>query len=154
MKPKIRRNNKIMPNILNSEKQAAVIRSVERVTGIHQEEASSFGSFEGRLDEANIHDQKRRFWIYPTIGPRKVMCDFMPGTKDQIKEAMGHFVRVVGMKFFRASSPYPVRIKVKDFEVINLQDRISIESLKGIATAATSGMSSVEFVRQIRDEWD
>jgi hypothetical protein len=114
----------------------------------------SFGNIEGTLDAANIHGEARRFWIYPPRGPKKVRCDFMPGTAEQIKNALGLFVKVTGLKFFRQASPYPFRIKVKDFEVVSQQERVPLEALRGIAPNATEGLSAVEFVRRIKDEWE
>lgn len=118
------------------------------------EEDVSYGGIEGMLEAVNIHGDARRFWIYPKIGADRVRCDFLPGTYDQIKEALGHYVRVVGLKFFRAPSPFPFRINVKDFEVISDEKIVSINQLIGIAPDATGEMSSVDFVRKIRNEWD
>jgi len=141
--------------ISNGEERVELDKTFEaNAKKLTTEEDCSFGAYEGALDAANIHGQKRRFWIYPTVGPRKVVCDFMPGTGDQIKAALGQFVRVVGWKFFHPSSPYPVRIKVQDFEVLVHQNDVSIESLRGIAPSATADMSAVDFVRQMRNEWD
>jgi hypothetical protein len=141
--------------ISNGEERIELDKNFEsNAKKLTNEEDCSFGSFEGKLDNANIHGEAGRVWLYPEIGPRKVRCDFMPGTRDQIKEAFGHFVRVVGLKFFQPSNPYPFRIKVKEFEILNHKDQVSLQSLKGIAPAATGEMNAVDFVRQIRNEWD
>jgi len=141
--------------ISNGEERVELDRTFEaNIKKLTMEEDVSFGSFEGKLDAANIHEQTRRFWIYPTLGPQRIKCDFMPGTSQQIKDAMGQFVRVTGLKFFRQSSPHPFRIKVKEFEVVEHEGRVSLGDLEGIAPDATAEMSAVEFVRQIRNEWD
>lgn len=124
--------------------------NVKKLTG---EEDTSYGSLEGKLDTANIHGNISRFWIYPTVGAQKVRCDFLPGNKLLIRQALGEYVRVEGLKFFRASSPFPFRIKVRDFEVVSTKEAVPIERLRGIAPDATGGMSSIEFIRKIRDEW-
>ena len=126
-------------------------KNIKQITG---EGDISYGSLEGMLDAANIHGVARRFWIYPKIGPQKVRCDFLPGTKDQIKAAMGHCVRVTGLKFFRTANPHPFRIKVKDFNVVSSESAVSVNDLGGMAPNATGEMSAVEFIRAIRDEWD
>jgi len=118
------------------------------------EEDVSYGRIEGTLDAVNIHGETRRFWIYPKVGPQRVRCDFLPGTSDQLRSALGHFVRVVGLKFFRPPGPFPFRIKVKEFNVISDEKIVSIGELRGIAPAATGEMGAVEFVRKIRNEWD
>jgi hypothetical protein len=124
--------------------------NVKKLTG---EEDNSYGSLEGKLETANIHGNISRFWIYPTVGAQKVRCDFLPGSKIRIREALGEYVRVEGLKFFRASSDFPFRIKVRDFEVISVKGAVPLERLRGIAPDATEGISSVEFIRRIRDEW-
>lgn len=117
------------------------------------EEYASYGGVEGSLDTVNIHGHARRFWIYPKIG-QKIRCDFLPGTSDQIREALGHYVRVEGMKFFRPQSPFPFRVAVRDFEIMSEDNPVHLKELRGIAPDATGQLSSVEFVRAIRDEWD
>jgi hypothetical protein len=141
--------------IYNGEHRVELDRIFEKnASRLTSEDSVSFGNFEGKLDAVNIHGEARRFWIYPTRGPKKVKCDFMPGTAEQIINALGHFVRVKGLKFFRQASPYPFRIKVKEFEVISNAGRVPLMSLRGIAPDATGGLSAVEFVRKTRDEWD
>ena len=141
--------------ISNGESRVELDETFEsNLSKLTSEEDVSFGSFEGTLDAANIHEETRRFWIYPKLGPQRVRCDFMPGTAEQIRGALGQIVRVIGLKFFHPASPYPFRIKVKEFEVVSHEGRVSIESLRGIAPGATAEMSAVEFVRQIRHEWE
>ncbi len=114
----------------------------------------SYGTFEGKLEAVNIHGGSRRFWLYPALGPQRVRCDFLPGTAAQVKEALGHYVRVQGLKHFRPPSPFPARIAVRDFEIVREDERVSINELRGIAPMATEGISAIEFVRRIRNEWD
>jgi hypothetical protein len=140
--------------ISNGKEQVELDRNFEKnLRKLIEEEDVSYGSIEGKLDAVNLHERTRRFWIYPKIGPDRVRCDFLPGTFDQIKEALGHRVRVIGQKFFRPPSPYPFRINVKDFEKLSDEKIVSIKDLGGIAPDATGEMSSVEFVRKIRNEW-
>jgi hypothetical protein len=115
---------------------------------------ASYGGVEGKLDTANIHGYSRRFWIYPTVGSAKIRCDFLPGTSAQIKSALGSYVRVEGIKHFRPQSPYPFRVSVRELTVIDDEKRVSLKDLGGIARGSTQQLSSVEFVRKIRNEWD
>lgn len=145
-------------------KQASISNNTERVPldvtfekniqKLLDEEDVSYGGFEGMLEAVNIHAESRRFWIYPKLGAEKVRCYFLPGTNDQIREALGHYVRVVGLKFFRSTSPFPFKINVKEFEILSDEKPVALKDLGGIAPRATGNMSSVDFVRKIRDEWD
>jgi len=126
----------------------------ENISRLVQEENHSYGAFEGMLEAVNIHGGRRRFWLYPKLGPQRVRCDFLPGTSEQLREALGRHVRVVGLKYFRPFSPFPFRISVKEFEVIDNDEAVSLHQLGGVAPNATGEMTAVEFVRKIRNEWD
>jgi hypothetical protein len=118
------------------------------------EEDASYGHVEGSLDTVNIHGYARRFWIYPRIGAQKIRCDFLPGEADRIREALGRYIRVEGVKFFRPQSPYAYRVAVKEFEILSEGEQIHLKDLRGMAVGATGELSSVDFVRAIRNEWD
>lgn len=126
----------------------------DHLSRLVNEKEVSYGALEGMLEAVNIHGGQRRFWIYPRVGAQKVRCDFLPGNSERLRGALGHHVRVVGLKHFRQPSPFPYRISVKDFDVVGDQERVALSDLAGLAPDATRGMSSVEFVRKIRDEWD
>lgn len=126
----------------------------ENVRRLLMEEDSSYGRVEGTLDAANIHGATPKFWIYPRIGPDRIKCDFLPGTAEQIREALGQYVQVEGVKFFRPQSPYPYRVAVREFEIQARNTADALLNLRGIAPQATGRLTSAEFVRAIRDEWD
>ncbi len=141
--------------ISNHEAQVAIDETFEaNVTRLLGEEYASYGSVEGKLEKLNIHGKARRVWLYPTVGADKILCDFPPGTRQQILAAADHYVRAQGYKYFRPQSLYPFRVKVLEFEVIESDEDGSLSQLRGIAPDATGEMSSVDFVRSIRDEWD
>ena len=141
--------------ISNHEAQVEINETFEsNVSKMLGEEYASYGSVEGKLEKLNIHGKARRVWLYPTVGADKILCDFPPGTRHQILEAADHYVRAEGYKYFRPQSPYPFRVKVMEFEIIDGDDEGSLSGLRGIAPNATGDMSSVDFVRAIRDEWD
>lgn len=143
-------------SISNHESRVVIDERFEaNVSKMLGEEYASYGSVEGKLEKLNIHGKARRVWLYPTVGPQKIRCDFPPGTRKQILEAADHYVRAQGYKYFRPQSPYPFRVMVMEFEIIDDADEeTSLSGLRGIAPNATGEMSSVDFVRAIRDEWD
>jgi hypothetical protein len=141
--------------ISNSESRVELDQTFEsNVRKLLAEEDSSYGGVEGTLDAVNIHGALRRFWIYPRLGADRIRCDFLPGTEEQIRDALGHYIRVEGVKYFRAGNPYPYRISVRNFERLDTEEFTSLVDLRGIAPGATGELSAVEFVRAIRDEWD
>jgi hypothetical protein len=118
------------------------------------EEDASYGHVEGRLDAVNIHATARRFWIYPRIGAQRIRCDFLPGTQEEVRKALGHYISVEGVKYFHSQSPYPFRVAVRDFEILDNDAPVYLKDLSGMVPDATGKMSTVDFVRTIRDEWD
>lgn len=142
-------------SISNSEARVELDDVFEKnVRKLLAEEDCSYGGVDGALDSVNIHGTSRQFWIYPRIGAQKVRCEFLPGTSEQVREALGRYVRVEGLKYFRSPSPYPYRIAVKELEILDGEEESALINLRGIAPDATGELSSVEFVRAIRDEWD
>ncbi len=150
---------------LGRQMKAATIKNHSRVVRLDSEfqrsvsiltqEDASYGGYEGTLDAVNIHGGAKTFWIFPKIGPNKVRCNFLPGTQGEVKEALGHHIRVVGIKYFRSGSPYPHRISAQSFEVLDEDlEEYHLTDMRGIGSGLPGGMTSVEFVRAIRDEWD
>lgn len=119
------------------------------------EEDASYGSEEGMLEAVNIHGNHRKCWIYPRIGPRRIRCDFLPGTGDQIKENLGKRVRVAGVKYFRPNSPYAFRVSVRELDALAEENEpVHLKNLGGIAAPSGEQAGAVEFIRALRDEWD
>jgi hypothetical protein len=140
--------------ISNDEAVVALDSTFEtNVRRLLNEEDASYGNEEGMLEALNIHG-KPTFWIYPRIGPERIRCDFLPGTKDQIKENIGKYVRAEGVKYFRPNSPFPYRIAVREFTATSDDDATYLKDIGGISPGATGELSSVDFVRKIRDEWE
>ncbi len=126
-----------------------------RVRTLLDREYYSVGSLTGDLATINLHGKARNFWIYPRIGPAKVLCRFDPSLKEKAKQCIEKVVTVRGRKWYRPNANFPYRIDA--VELNEAQDALSSKhllELRGIAPEATTGTDSVEFIRGIRDEWD
>ena len=141
--------------ISNQEEKIPIDETFEaNVTKMLGEEYTSYGWVEGKLEALNVHGRARRVWLYPAVGPQRICCDFLPGTRTQLLEAADKFVRAQGWKHFRPQSLYPFRVKVMEFEVMDSDEQSTLRDLRGIAPQATGEGTSVDFVRSLRDEWD
>jgi hypothetical protein len=118
------------------------------------EEDASYGTETGMLEAVNIHGKSRTCWIYPRIGPQKIRCDFLPGTRDLIRENLGKHVLVEGVKYFRPNSPFPFRVSVKEFGPLETESESSLKDIEGMAPNATQELSTIDFIAKLRDEWD
>jgi hypothetical protein len=142
-------------SISNHEEKIPIDETFEaNITQMLGEAYTSYGWVEGKLEALNVHGRARRVWLYPTVGPQRICCDFLPGTRGQLLEAADKYVRVQGWKHFRPQSLYPFRVKVIEFEVLTEDEESTLQDLRGIAPEATGEMTSVDFVRSLRDEWD
>ncbi len=112
------------------------------------------GSISGMLEEINIHAGTNSFRIYPKIGPRKVICHFPKHLMDQAINSINRHVNIYGKLKYKARERFPYEVVVFDIEVYPPDEELpTLDDLRGIAPNATQGVSSEEFIRNIRVEW-
>ena len=126
-----------------------------RVTTLIAREYFSVGSLTGELGTINLHGRARNFWIYPEIGPTKVLCKFDPSLKEKAKQSIEKVVTVRGRKWYRPNANFPYRIDALELEEVQeVPGAKHLLELRGTVPDATAGKDSEEFVRGIRDEWE
>lgn len=119
-----------------------------------EEEMEEEGSISGMLEEINIHAGTNSFRIYPKIGPSKVICHFPRQLMEQAINSVNRHVNVYGKLKYKARERFPFEVVVSDIEVYPSDEELpTLDDLRGIAPNATQGVSSEEFVRNIRVEW-
>ena len=127
----------------------------EQVDRVMEPEEIWAGSLRGMLEYINIHEDKNVFRIYPEVGPPKINCGFPPELRDMAVSAVGRYVEVRGRFRQRAIADYPHEVDIQELEVLPNEDELpTLMDLRGIAPDATAGLSSEEFVNQLRDEWE
>jgi len=110
------------------------------------------GSISGMLEWLNLHNTSI-FHIYPIIGPKKVVCTFPKRLKEKVKSAIDSHVEVYGELKYKRWGNFPYAMAVSDLDILPPDDELpTLFDLRGIAPDATGDLSSVEFVRAIRDE--
>jgi hypothetical protein len=115
---------------------------------------SCFTSYEGQLEQINIHNKTNVFYIYPPSGPPKIKCSFNANLYDRAVDAIGRKVLVEGVAKYRALTNFPFEIDVNDIEVYPIDDELpTFEDLRGIAPNATGDKLSEEYIADLRDEW-
>lgn len=116
-------------------------------------EISCHGSMQGYLEVINLHN-KNEFWIFPIVGPKKLICEFPKDQREKAKMGLEKIVLVTGEMFYRMNESFPYRIKVQDIDVYPDEDDLPhLIDLKGMAPNATGEMASEDFVRKLRAEW-
>lgn len=112
------------------------------------------GIIEGNLEQINVHNQANKFYIYPTVGPKKVTCHFSNKLYEDAVAAVGKRVEVYGILRFRPGASFPHQIEVTDIEIFPPDSELpDWDDLRGRAPNATGGLSSEAFVRELRDGW-
>jgi hypothetical protein len=117
-------------------------------------ERRCYGSIEGTFEAINLHN-KNEFWIYPVIGPKKVICTFPKDLRKQAIEGLEKMVLVSGIMTYRLREKFPYKIAVKEpIKIYPPENELPhLADLRGIAPEATGDLTSEEFVGKIRDEW-
>lgn len=116
-------------------------------------EVYSYGSVEGVLEAINLHN-KNEFRIYPIVGAKVVICNFPQNKRAEAKKGLEKLVSVIGMITYRNKEKFPHKIDVKDIVVYPPENELPhFSDLRGVALDATGKLSSEEFVRKLRDEW-
>jgi hypothetical protein len=110
------------------------------------------GSISGFLEAINFHNTNR-FFLYPTLGPKKVAGKFKPELRSDVKKAIGEFVTVEGRLAYKSWAPFPHAVEATRI-VMHPPDRElpTLFDLKGTIPDLTGAESSVEFVDRIRNE--
>ncbi len=112
------------------------------------------GSVDGRLEWLNIHGGANTFYIYPLFGPPKIACHFPIRLLEDAIGAVNRRVEINGVLKYRARAPFPHEIAVETIEAFPLdKDLPTFEDLRGRAPDATGDLSSEDFIRELRDEW-
>jgi hypothetical protein len=83
-----------------------------------------YGSISGIVEDINIPQGNRRFWLYPIIGASRLMATFRARDKDRFAQAVGKYVTLHGRLSYKSWDKYPDSIFV-DGLAINDQDLYS-----------------------------
>ena len=127
----------------------------DRVSTLLEQEYQAYGTLSGKIDAIDVHGKTRSFWIYPDINSKGVLCKFFPQDRQKATDSIGTIIEVRGRKAYRPNSPLPYRIEVESFDPINYTSNSKeIVDLGGMAPYLARGKSSVEFLRELRDEWN
>jgi hypothetical protein len=128
-----------------------IVQRVDNALAITEE---CEGAIEGMLEQINVHQGANTFHIYPEIGPKKLSCTFPPRLYDDAIYGVGRRVEVAGTLKYRARATFPHQIVVSAIDVYPVEaDLPDWEDLRGRAPDGLGGLTSEEFVRDLRDGW-
>jgi len=122
----------------------------ERVEQIIGPDTYSFGSISGKLEALNFH-KTLKFFIFPTVGAKRISCQFGPNLKEQVKRALDNYVTIEGRLRYKQMDKFPYAIDAKAIDIHEQdKDLPSLHDLRGVSPNSTEGMSAEDFVRSLR----
>ena len=94
------------------------------------------------------------FEVFPTVGPKRVVCHFQPAKKEKVKQALERYVCVYGRLRYKHWDKFPHAIDASDLDIYPLDDELpKLSELRGMAPDLTGGLEAHEFLEQVRDAW-
>lgn len=113
-----------------------------------------FSSYEGELEQINLHNGINCFYIYPYGLPEKIRCNFSQELSDNAIDGIGRKVCISGQAIYTNNQNFPHLINVKQIEVYPLENDLpDWNDLLGIAPNATGDLYSEQFIANLRDDW-
>lgn len=110
------------------------------------------GNISGTLEAVNFHNTNK-FFLYPSLGPKRVAGNFPPGLRPQIKEAIGRFVTVSGRLRFKAWASFPHGIWAEHVDIHEPSHELpTLSEMRGAFAGSTGSLNAVEFVDKLRHE--
>jgi hypothetical protein len=122
---------------------------VDEILGPDQLE---LGSVVGSLDVIDVHRKPHLFKVYPAIGPSSIKCQFPEKMLGEAIAGINRFVRIHGELHFKKAERFPHLIKVSRIEPMPDSSEVAkLSTLRGIAVGALRGVSSAEYVDNVRN---
>lgn len=142
--------------ILIADKQYPLTEKLaSTVATLQADQEECVTTVEGVLELVNVHDGANVFTIYPSVGPTRIRCRLPESLAEKGIGAIRRRVAVSGVAKFRKFNPYPHEIVADGLEVYDVDSQLpEWRDLFGIAPNATAELSSEDFVRQARNEWN
>ncbi|MCX7428504.1 MAG: hypothetical protein NTW96_23120 [Planctomycetia bacterium] len=112
----------------------------------------SEGSVRGVLERVNVHN-RNEFVLYPPLPGYSVSCSFPDSMLEQVRRAIKSNVTVWGRLHFQPDAPFPHQVHASRMEIHPPDDELpTFSDLRGTAKECTGTLTSVAFVRAVRDE--
>ena len=113
-----------------------------------------FSSYEGVLEQINLHNEANIFYIYPPTGADKIRCHFPPDLCDIAIEGIGRKIEARGLAKYSPLADYPYEMDVRDIDIYPVEEELpTLEELRGIIVASEKKKASEEIIAEMRDEW-
>ena len=139
----------------NQETVAVVnVETLSALNDLLSKQYKSYGSVKGKVLGYNSASKDKCFYIYPLLGGR-VKCIFEEEMRQQASKIVEGSVTVSGTISYLEGDFFPSEIKVHSIERHDIDSNLtSLSSLFGVEEKATSSLTSVDFVKEVRNGWN
>ena len=111
----------------------------------------SLGQLKGRLEMASVH-RGRQCVIYPALVTTGIRCTFNASLTAQVGDSLERSVTVRGLCHYFEREPFPHLIEVESLTPHAEDDALPrLSDMRGKSPLCTGDLSSVAFVRSLRD---
>lgn len=139
----------------NQETVAVInIETLAELNDLLSKQYTSFGSVKGKVKQYSSASKDKFFYIYPMLGGR-TKCIFDEALIDQASKVVESNVTVHGTISYLEGEFFPSEIKVHSIETHESDDSLTkLSNLSGIQENLTGDLTSVDFVKEVRNGWD
>jgi hypothetical protein len=146
------RNHLAQVSLQFDDKSMDIPRNLEmRVDQILGPDQVELGVVVGSLDLIDVHRKPHLFKVYPVVGPASIKCQFSESMLSDALAGLKRAVRIHGELHFKRAEKFPHFMKVSKIELLPerpLSGRLS--NLRGLAAGSLRGMTSTDYVEQVR----
>jgi len=106
-------------------------------------------------DNGFLRKDNNGFYLEPIIGAKRIECWFNSNLLELALNSVGMYVTIEGEFKYREDDKFPFRADVRKLKIMPNEDELpTLYDLHGVLTDFPEGVSSEEFVRNMRDnEW-
>jgi hypothetical protein len=122
----------------------------EHIKKSRRETYSAWSSIDGKLDVISVHRQPS-FVIYEHGTQHRIRCVFPDEWLDRVKDYLGLRVMVEGFVYYREDGSPVMLSQPTSIERVPIPKQEDISVYRGSLSGITGGMSSYEYVRQLRE---
>lgn len=117
------------------------------------EDEYSYGSVSGKIEAVNLHEDNKRFQLFPIVGASRIFGTFLKKDRKVFAGALDKYVTVYGRLRYKTWDKHACEIKADRITIHDVESSPKFEDLKGISPEATGSLTTQEYIDRVRDAW-
>lgn len=125
----------------------------EILDSLDGEDEYSYGSVSGKIEAINLHENNKRFQLFPVVGASRIVGTFRSKDRKVFAGALDKYVTVYGRLRYKTWDKHACEIKADSITIHDVESGPKLEDLKGISPEATGSLPTQEYIDRVRDAW-